>query len=121
MLPKEQAHWSDADIKVLLEYLASQLPTAEGTGFKNTVWTEAAVKVNALAKTRGCDKSGPSCKNKWGRLKETYNVVMKIKAQSGFKWDDEHGADIDETTAEVWAAFEKKHKGSAPFRNKGWI
>ncbi|KAF8150968.1 hypothetical protein B0H34DRAFT_825111 [Crassisporium funariophilum] len=46
---------------------------------------------------------------------------MKIKAQSGFKWDDEHGADIDETTAEVWAAFEKKHKGSTPFCNKGWI
>jgi hypothetical protein len=41
------------------------------------------------------------------QLKETYNVIVKIKAQSGFKWDDEKGADIDESTAEVWAAFEK--------------
>jgi hypothetical protein len=39
-------------------------------------------------------------------LKETYNVIIKIKAQSGFKWDDEKGADIDESTAAVWEAFE---------------
>jgi hypothetical protein len=40
-------------------------------------------------------------------LKETYNVIVKIKAQSGFKWDDEKGADIDESTAGVWEAFER--------------
>ncbi|KAF8806606.1 hypothetical protein BYT27DRAFT_7101946 [Phlegmacium glaucopus] len=110
MPAKEQAHWSNADIKVHIEYLALQLSTvADGTGFKNMVWNEGAVKVNELTRMKGCNKTGSSCKNKWARLKETYNIIVKIKAQSGFKWDDEKGADIDETTAEMWAAFEKVH------------
>lgn len=34
MPKKEQAHWSDMDIKVLIEYLTSQFATvADGTGF----------------------------------------------------------------------------------------
>ena len=41
------------------------------------------------------------------QLKETNNIVADIKAQSGFKWDNNRGADIDETTAEVWASYEK--------------
>lgn len=41
------------------------------------------------------------------QLKEIYHIVANIKAQSGFKWDDNGGADIDETTAEVWASYEK--------------
>ncbi|KAF8152452.1 hypothetical protein B0H34DRAFT_663981 [Crassisporium funariophilum] len=114
--------WSDPDINALINYLVSQLPTvADGTGFKPTVWNEAAVVVNALNKGRAGEKTSSSCKSKFARLKETYNVIVKIKSQSGFKWDDENGADIDKSTAEVWAAFEKKHKGSTPFRNKGWI
>ena len=40
-------------------------------------------------------------------MKETYNVIMKIKVQSGFKWDDEKGADIDEAIVAVWEAFEQ--------------
>jgi hypothetical protein len=38
---------------------------------------------------------------------QTYLIVADIKAQPGFRWDDDRGADIDETTAEVWAAYEK--------------
>jgi hypothetical protein len=32
---------------------------------------------------------------------------VKIKPQSGFKWDEERGANIDESTAVVWEAYEK--------------
>ena len=39
------------------------------------------------------------------QLKETYNIIIKIKAQSGFKWDDKKGADIDESTTTIWEAF----------------
>ena len=39
---------------------------------------------------------------------------MKIKVQSGFKWDDEKGADIDEVTVAVWEAFEQV---TCPFLN----
>ncbi|KAF8802781.1 hypothetical protein BYT27DRAFT_7111442 [Phlegmacium glaucopus] len=116
-----QAHWSDDDINTLVTFLLAKKSTAgDGIGFKGSIWTEAATAVNAIPPTKGMKKTSGSCKSKWGKLKETYNIVADIKAQSGFKWDDERGADIDETTAEVWAAYEKKHKGSAPFRNKGW-
>ena len=123
MVPKAQVHWSEADTNILIDFFMLQLPTvADGTGFKSTVWTEAAMKVNALAKTQGCDKTGPSCKNKFARvrvqsysptsflidlfqLKETYSIIVKIKAQSGFKWDDKKGVDIDESTMAIWEAF----------------
>ena len=76
-MAKAQAHWSNADTSALIEYLASQLPTvADGTGFKSTVWNEATVKVNMLMKTKGCDKTGPSCKNKFARVR-TYMYLPK--------------------------------------------
>ena len=66
---KLEAHWSDVDINTLIKFLTSQLPTVrDGTGFKLTVWNKAAIRVNALMKTKGCDKTGPSCKNKWARV-----------------------------------------------------
>jgi len=40
-------------------------------------------------------------------LKETFKIVADIKAQSGFKWNEERGTDIDETTAVVWEDYEK--------------
>ncbi|KAF8957189.1 hypothetical protein BDZ97DRAFT_1763145 [Flammula alnicola] len=122
MPPKSQAHWSDADTTALIDFLWSQRATlGDGASFKSTVWTDAATKVNALTRTKGTDKTSSSCKNKWARLKEIYNIIVNIKAQSGFTWDDEKGADVKESTALVWKAYEEKHKGSTPFRNKGWI
>ncbi|KIJ94776.1 hypothetical protein K443DRAFT_11857 [Laccaria amethystina LaAM-08-1] len=107
-----QAHWSDDDITTLITFLISKKASAgDGISFKGSVWTEAATAVNKVPHTKGAKRR---------QLKETYNIVADIKAQSGFKWDDNGGADIDKTTAEVWASYEKRHKGSAPFRNKGW-
>jgi hypothetical protein len=120
-----QAHWSDDDITALITFLISKKASAgDGIGFKGSVWTEAATAVNKVPPTKGVNKTLGSCKSKWGKvchllssflivtdwpiqLKETYNIVADIKAQSGFKWDDDGGADIDETTAEVWATYEK--------------
>ncbi|KAF8160419.1 hypothetical protein BJ912DRAFT_936010 [Pholiota molesta] len=122
MSSKPQAHWSAADTSELLDYLWSQRATlGDGSSFKAHVWTEAAKRVNAVQSNKGVEKNDKSCKNKWARLKDIFHIVEKIKAQSGFKWDDERGADIDESTAEVWEAYEKKNKDSHPFRNKGWI
>ncbi|KAF9473468.1 hypothetical protein BDN70DRAFT_817166, partial [Pholiota conissans] len=121
MSTKIQAHWSAADTTELLDYLLSQRATlGDGSSFKATTWTGAAKQVNAVARCKGIDKTSKSCKNKWMRLKEIFEIVAKIKAQSGFKWDDEKGADIDASSASVWEVFEKKNKGSCPFRNKGW-
>jgi hypothetical protein len=72
MAPKPQAHWSEADTNTLIDFLVLQLPTVgDGTGFKATVWNEAATKVNTVTKTKakGCDKTGSSCKNKFARVR----------------------------------------------------
>lgn len=120
-----QAHWSNDDIITLVTFLLSKKASAgDGISFKGSVWTEAATAVNKILPTKGAKKTSGSCKSKWGKvgyllssvvvvtdwpiqLKETNNIVADIKAQSGFKWDDNRGADIDETTAEVWAPYEK--------------
>ena len=39
------------------------------------------------------------------QLRQTYNVVAALSAQSGFHWDDEHGADINEDSEAVWQAY----------------
>jgi len=66
--------------------------------------SEAATALNATPPTKGAKKASGSCKSKWGKLKaQTYLIVADIKAQSGFRWDDDRGADIDETTAEYSA------------------
>ncbi|KAF9554697.1 hypothetical protein CPC08DRAFT_696454 [Agrocybe pediades] len=124
MATRQVAHWSDSDVKALIDFLVSELPSAgDGITFKAAVWTEAAIAVNKVVKTKGANKTASSCKNKFNKLREIYNIVAKIKSQSGFTWDDKKGANIDETSAAVWEAYEKvrKNKGSAPFRNKGWV
>ncbi|KAF8165829.1 hypothetical protein B0H34DRAFT_794169 [Crassisporium funariophilum] len=93
-----QASWSDDDINTLIAFLITKSASAgDSITFKGTVWTKAATAVNKILPMKGGGKTAGSCKSKWGK-----------------------GADIDETTAEAWAAYEKKHKGSALFCNKGW-
>ena len=83
MARKAQAHWSEADTNVLIDFLVLQLPTVvDGTGFKPTVWTEAATKVNALAKAWGSDKTGPSCKNKFARHDKDWLYYIMSCTQS---------------------------------------
>ena len=39
------------------------------------------------------------------QLQQTYHVVAALSAQSGFHWDDEHDADINEDSEAVWQAY----------------
>ncbi len=34
-----------------------------------------------------------------------YHIIDALKAQSDFKWDDQHGADIDENSEVMWKAY----------------
>lgn len=70
------------------------------------------------------------------QLKEIFYIVDSLKAQSGFKWDDERGADIDAASESVWKDYielrspfifvlsllmtHQKHPKASTFRNKGW-
>jgi hypothetical protein len=38
-------------------------------------------------------------------MQETYFVVDALKQVSGFKWDEENGADINSNTLPVWNAY----------------
>jgi hypothetical protein len=38
-------------------------------------------------------------------LKDLYHVVVGLKNVSGFKWDEDNGADVDEDTLPVWNAY----------------
>jgi hypothetical protein len=38
-----------------------------------------------------------------------YLVVSALKEQSGFKWDEKLGADIDKDSESVWDAYEAVH------------
>jgi hypothetical protein len=65
----QTASWSDTDTNALITFLVTQLPTvADGTGFKPTVWNEAALVINALTKTKGAEKTSSSCKSKFARV-----------------------------------------------------
>ena len=64
---------------------------------------------------------------------------MQLKEQSGFKWDEQHGVDIDSDSESVWdtymiicspsstihfvwltSAWQKNPK-AGPFQNCGWV
>lgn len=38
-------------------------------------------------------------------MKETYLVVEGLKGQSGFRWDEDKGADIQLDSESVWVAY----------------
>lgn len=44
-----------------------------------------------------------------------------MRANSGWKWDDETGADINPSTKGAWDDYVAVHPRAAPFRNKGWV
>jgi len=124
------AQWSLADEDALLDYLWDHRAEAgEGMSFKGPTLTAAATKVQVTT-MRGGPKTAASCKNKWGKVrnsvvsdlsgsdmavnqfKELYLIVCDIKAQSGFTWSDEKGADIGPESVSVWDAYVKVSSSS---------
>ncbi|EPT05424.1 hypothetical protein FOMPIDRAFT_1044759 [Fomitopsis schrenkii] len=118
MSPK--AVWSPTDIDKLLEILKEEKASAgNGGNFKKATFRKAAEELEKI-REKGGPKTGTVCESKWQKLRQTYHVVAALSAQSGFHWDDEHGADINEDSEAVWQAYILAHPDAAPFRNKGW-
>ncbi|KAJ7478475.1 hypothetical protein FB451DRAFT_1365977 [Mycena latifolia] len=104
--PKQNAFWTDPDIKFFLEFLIENIASVgDGGNFKMPIFTRAYPKVNEI-RTLGGLKSAKSCHGKYASLRATFAVVDHIKNHaSGFTWDPTYGANID----------------AKPFRNKGWV
>jgi hypothetical protein len=57
----------------------------------------------------------------FSQLKATYAVVKAIRANSGWSWDDDKGADITPEKKGTWDDYVAKHPAAHPFRNAGWV
>ena len=55
------------------------------------------------------------------QLKSIYDVVKAVRGNSGWKWDDEKGADITPDNKGAWDEYVAVHPKAASFRNKGWV
>ena len=55
------------------------------------------------------------------QLKSIYDVVNAVRSNSGWKWDDEKGADITPANKGAWDEYIADHPKAASFRNKGWV
>jgi len=119
------ASWDEGDEKVLIEFLQGSLSMAgDGVNFKQAIWNAVAEHMIPFT-TQGGTKTARACKNKFSRvctwptlpfcyesdtakqLQELYLVVVALKEQSGFKWDEKKGADIKLESESVWAAYIK--------------
>jgi len=133
-----RAYWTIADEENLLDFLIEKRSEGGEGSFKPATWIAAAAKVNET-KTRGGNKSKDSCRSKYQsvggqlllcflflnppQLKATYEVVRAVRSNSGWSWNDEHGANIDsdlEANEGKWDDYIAKHPAAIPFRNKGW-
>ncbi|KAF9071331.1 hypothetical protein BDP27DRAFT_1149519, partial [Rhodocollybia butyracea] len=93
----------------------------DGFNFRMKTFT-AASEVMETKRTTGGEKDRDSCKAKWGKLKEAYEAIMKIKTYSGWgPWSDKHGAGITALTADVRERFVIKTKAAKPFLNNSWV
>ncbi|KAG1803051.1 hypothetical protein EV424DRAFT_1351628 [Suillus variegatus] len=121
-LPKEKAHWEDAEVDAFLDYLISQRSKLAGTNFKEATYSETALKIAGLKKS-GPVKTASHCRVKWAGLKSTYNTIEKYRNRSGCHWDSDHGASIQGEAAEsVWSEFVQSSSGKSmkSFKNTGW-
>lgn len=55
------------------------------------------------------------------QLRAIYDVVKAIRDNSGWKWDDEKGANITPANKNAWDDYVVAHPKTASFRNKGWV
>ncbi|KIK14877.1 hypothetical protein PISMIDRAFT_44875, partial [Pisolithus microcarpus 441] len=91
---------------------------SDGLNFKMTFWNTAAAQLPGP--TKGAPKTAKACKERWQRMKKTFDVVDHIANASGFTYLHESGASIGLENEGVWTDFVKKNKHASPFQNKGW-
>ncbi|KIK13050.1 hypothetical protein PISMIDRAFT_119671, partial [Pisolithus microcarpus 441] len=86
--------------------------------FKATFWNAAS---DALSNpSKGGPKTSKVCKEKWKRLRKTFEVIECIKNTSGLTYLRELGANVGLESEAVWNDFIKIHKDANSFRNRGW-
>ncbi|KZT31282.1 hypothetical protein SISSUDRAFT_995320, partial [Sistotremastrum suecicum HHB10207 ss-3] len=118
--------WTDRNVWAMLTFLESKKAEGgDGGNFKAATWNALARHLGAEGHNEeGGEKSGSSCKNKWTALRAAFSVVQELKKQSGFAWDDAHGACIEESSEHVWEDYVKvrltRHPTAAPYKNKGF-
>ncbi|THV03088.1 hypothetical protein K435DRAFT_652002 [Dendrothele bispora CBS 962.96] len=118
--PGGNAKWTDTDITRFLDYLTEHHSKAgNGGNFTATIFKDAADHM-AQFDYEGGMKDMKACRNKWGQLKGTCEVILEIKNQSGWTWSDDTGATIGVENSDLWEKFVKKKPAAKPFRNKGW-
>ncbi len=54
------------------------------------------------------------------QLKQTFWIVFRVKANSGWAWSNEKGAGIIEATQSTWDDYVRAHPKAAPFKTSGW-
>lgn len=114
-----QVSWTDAESDLLLDLITSHKASAgDGLNFKMAFWNTAAARLPEPA--RGAPKTAKSCKERWQRMKKTFDVVDRIVNMSAFTYSRELGANINFENEAAWLDFLKKNKHARPFRNKGW-
>jgi hypothetical protein len=55
------------------------------------------------------------------QLSVIYDTVKAVRRNSGWKWDDEKGADITPGNKGAWDDYVAAHPKAASFRNRGWV
>ncbi|KIK16369.1 hypothetical protein PISMIDRAFT_15853 [Pisolithus microcarpus 441] len=88
-----QVSWSEADTITLLDLVVAHKASAgEGLNFKATFWNTAAAHLGNPSK--GAPKTAKACKDKWKRLRKTYDAVDQLCSRSGFMYSLKSGANI---------------------------
>lgn len=117
--PASQVSWTDAESDMLLDIISTHKASAgDGLNFKMTFWNTAAAQLPGP--TKGAPKTAKACKERWQRMKKTFDVIERISNASGLSYSRESGASVGLENEMVWADFVKKNKHASPFRNKGW-
>ncbi|KAL4064150.1 hypothetical protein V8B97DRAFT_1988723 [Scleroderma yunnanense] len=103
-----QASWMDGDIDTLLDLVITHKASpGEGMNFKAIFWN--TVSTTLANPTKGGSKTAKVCKEKWKRLRKTFDVIDQITNTSGFVYSLQSGANISLENEAI------------PFCNKGWL
>ncbi|KAK0493980.1 hypothetical protein EDD18DRAFT_1355920 [Armillaria luteobubalina] len=107
----DNASWTPVDVECMLKVLESHKAAAgDGVSFKAVVWNAVVEECNKVL-TEGGRKTAVACKNKYGQLVRTFNIICNIKRVSGWHWSDETGASINAESTSTWDDYAHKHKG----------
>ncbi|KAI5982140.1 hypothetical protein EDD15DRAFT_2378298 [Pisolithus albus] len=116
------ASWTSNDIDFLIDQvIARRAEGGDGMNFKKSFWQSLAASDLLSNLEKGGPKTSSSCKEKWSRLKKTFEAVDHlVNFASGLTYSLELGANIGVENESVWTDYIKHHPAASPFRNKGW-